>query len=82
MHPTSHWPENLAAGTRKKSVSRDLIFGIVLFFGFLLIYPFVAISMSAIVYLFMLPISYFHYKKLKKQNDDKDLEDDDFEDIL
>ena len=38
--------------------------------------------MSAIAYLFMLPISYFHYKKLKKQNDDKDLEDDDFEDIL
>ena len=31
----------------------------------------------------MLPISYFHYKKLKKQNDDKDnVEDDDFEDIL
>ena len=59
-----------------------LLFGIVLFFGFLLIYPFVAISMSAIAYLFMLPISYFHYKKLKKQNDDKDLEDDDFEDIL
>jgi CDP-diacylglycerol--serine O-phosphatidyltransferase len=59
-----------------------LLFGIVLFFGFLLIYPFVAISMGAIAYLFMLPISYFHFKKLKKQNDDKVLEDDDFEDIL
>ena len=60
-----------------------LLFGIVLFFGFLLIYPFIAISISAIAYLFMLPISYFHYKKLKKQNEDKDnVEDDDFEDIL
>ena len=60
-----------------------LLFGIVLFFGFLLIYPFVAISISAIVYLFMLPISYFHYKKLKKQNEYKDnVEEDDFEDIL
>jgi CDP-diacylglycerol--serine O-phosphatidyltransferase len=31
----------------------------------------------------MLPISYFHYNKLKKQNADKpNMEDDDFEDIL
>ena len=60
-----------------------LLFGIVLFFGLLLIYPFVAISMSAIVYLFMLPISYFHYNKLKKNNEDKEnVEDDEFEDIL
>ena len=60
-----------------------LLFGIVLFFGLLLIYPFVAISMSAIVYLFMLPISYFHYNKLKKNNENKDnVEDDEFEDIL
>ena len=60
-----------------------LLFGIVLFFGLLLIYPFVAISMSAIAYLFMLPISYFHYNKLKKNNEDKEnVEDDEFEDIL
>ena len=60
-----------------------LLFGIVLFFGLLLIYPFVAISMSAIVYLFMLPISYFHNNKLKKNNEDKEnVEDDEFEDIL
>jgi CDP-diacylglycerol--serine O-phosphatidyltransferase len=31
----------------------------------------------------MLPISFFHYQKLKKQNQDKDsIEDDDLEDIL
>jgi CDP-diacylglycerol--serine O-phosphatidyltransferase len=60
-----------------------LLFGIVLFFGLLLIYPFVAISMSAIVYLSMLPISYFHYNKLKKNNEDNEnVEDDEFEDIL
>ena len=60
-----------------------LLFGIVLFFGLLLIYPFVVISMSAIAYLFMLPISYFHYNKLKKNNEDKEnVEDDEFEDIL
>ena len=61
-----------------------LLFGIVLFFGLLLIYPFSIISISAVVYLLMLPISFFHYQKLKKQNQDKDLveEDDDLEDVL
>ena len=61
-----------------------LLFGIVLFFGLLLIYPFNVIAISAIVYLAMLPISYFHYQKLKKQNDDLNFkeEDDDQEDIL
>ena len=61
-----------------------LLFVIVLFFGLLLIYPFNVIAISAIVYLAMLPISYFHYQKLKKQNDDLNFkeEDDDQEDIL
>ena len=61
-----------------------LLFGIVLFFGLLLIYPFNVISISAIIYLGMLPISFFHYKKLKKQNEDQNYndEDDDLEDIL
>ena len=61
-----------------------LLFGIVLFFGVLLIYPFNVIAISAIVYLFMLPISFFHYQKLKKQNEDQNFrdEDDDLEDVL
>ncbi|MDB3886483.1 CDP-diacylglycerol--serine O-phosphatidyltransferase [Candidatus Pelagibacter sp.] len=60
-----------------------LLFGIVLFFGLLLIYPFNIIAISAVVYVLMLPISFFHYQKLKKQNQDKDsIEDDDLEDIL
>ena len=60
-----------------------LLFGIVLFFGLLLIYPFNIIVISAVVYVLMLPISFFHYQKLKKQNQDKDsIEDDDLEDIL
>jgi CDP-diacylglycerol---serine O-phosphatidyltransferase len=61
-----------------------LLFGIVLFFGLLLIYPFNMISISALVYLLMLPVSFFHYQKLKKQNQDKDSieEDDDLEDEL
>ena len=60
-----------------------LLFGIVLFFGLLLIYPFNIIAISAVVYVLMLPISFFHYQKLKKQNQDKDsIEVDDLEDIL
>jgi len=61
-----------------------LLFGIVLFFGLLLIYPFNVISISAIIYLSMLPISFVHYQKLKKQNEDQNYkdEDEDLEDIL
>ena len=61
-----------------------LLFGIVLFFGLLLIYPFNVIALSAIIYLVMLPISFFHYQKLKKQNEDQNFrdEDDDLEDVL
>ena len=61
-----------------------LLFGIVLFFGLLLIYPFNIIAVSAVVYLLILPISFFHYQKLKKQNQDKDSieDDDDLEDVL
>ena len=59
-----------------------LLFGIVLFFGLLLIYPFNVISISAIVYLTMLPISFFHYQKLKKQNEDTNNKEEDLEDVL
>ena len=60
-----------------------LLFGIVLFLGLLLIYPFNVIAISAVIYLSMLPISFFHFQKFKKQNQDKDsIEDDDLEDVL
>ena len=59
------------------------MFGIILFFGLLLIYTFEVISISSIIYLFLLPISYFHYQKLKKNNEnDKIHEDEDIEDVL
>ena len=60
-----------------------LLFGIVLFLGLLLIYPFNVISISSIIYLLMLPISFFHYQKLKKQHvDNNSVDDDDLEDVL
>ena len=60
-----------------------LLFGIVLFFGLLLIYPFKVISISAMIYLTLLPISFLHYQKLKKENEDvSQIDDEDQEDIL
>ena len=60
-----------------------LLFGIVLFFGLLLIYTFNVITITALIYLLVLPISFIHYQKNKKQHqNDKNKDDDDFEDIL
>ena len=60
-----------------------LLFGIVLFFGLLLIYTFNVIAISAIVYVFLLPISFVHFQKIKKQHEnDKIQDEDDLEDVL
>ena len=60
-----------------------LLFGIVLFFGLLLIYTFNVIAISIVVYLILLPISFFHYQKIKKRHEnDKIQDDDDLEDVL
>ena len=68
----------------QRSTTIFLLFGIVLFFGLLLVYPFNVISISAIAYLAILPISFIHFQKLKKQNQDQNFKDeqDDLEDIL
>ena len=60
-----------------------LLFGIVLFFGLLLIYTFDIIAISAIIYLLLLPISFIHFQKIKKQHEnDKIQDEDDLEDVL
>ena len=60
-----------------------LLFGIVLFFGLLLIYTFNVIAISTIIYLSLLPISFFHFQKIKKQHENERIQDeDDLEDIL
>ena len=60
-----------------------LLFGIVLFFGLLLIYTFNVIAISTIIYLLLLPISFFHFQKIKKQHENERIQDDDdLEDIL
>ena len=60
-----------------------LLFGIVLFFGLLLIYTFNVIAISTLIYVFLLPISYLHFQKIKKKHEnDKFQDDDDLEDEL
>ncbi len=60
-----------------------LLFGIVLFFGLLLIYTFNVIAVSTIIYLVLLPISFFHFQNIKKRHEkDKIQDEDELEDEL
>ena len=67
-----------------RSMTKFLLFGIVLFFGALLVYTFKILLISTFLYLCLIPISYFHHKKKKKEkNIITDInESDDLEDIL
>ena len=67
-----------------RSMTIFLLFGIVLFFGLLLIYTFKVIALSGLVYLSLIPISFLHYQKIKKQNNIGVIKDEneDLEDIL
>ena len=61
-----------------------LLFGVVLFFGLLLTYNFKVVALSGIIYLCLIPISYFHFRKMKKKEniDATNEENDNLEDIL
>ena len=62
-----------------------LLFGIVLFFGLLLIYTFKVLSISSSIYLLLIPISYLHFHKIKKKKNEEDINEEDnenLEDIL
>ena len=60
-----------------------LLFGIVLFFGLLLIYTFNVVAISIIVYVLLLPISFIHFQKIKKKHENEKIQDDDdLEDVL
>jgi len=65
-----------------RTMTKFLLFGIVLFFGALLVYTFKILAFSSFIYLCLIPISYFHFKKIKKEkniitekNENEDLED-------
>ena len=61
-----------------------LLFGIVLFFGLLLIYTFKILAITSLIYLLLIPVSYLHFQKIKKKKNIDDVSDDteNLEDIL
>ena len=65
-----------------RAMTKFLLFGIVLFFGALLVYTFKILAVSTFVYLCLIPVSYFHYKKIKKEKNITSNEDEGLEDIL
>ena len=65
-----------------RAMTKFLLFGIVLFFGALLVYTFKILTVSCIMYLCLIPVSYFHYKKIKKEKNITSDEEDDLEDVL
>jgi len=65
-----------------RSMTKFLLFGMVLFFGALLVYTFKVLAISSLIYLCLIPISYFHYKKIKKEKNIISDNDEGLEDIL
>jgi CDP-diacylglycerol---serine O-phosphatidyltransferase len=65
-----------------RSMTKFLLFGLVLFFGALLVYTFKILAVSSLVYLCLIPVSYFHYKKIKKEKNITSDKDEGLEDIL
>ena len=61
-----------------------VLFGIVLFFGLLLIYTFKVLVICGLIYICLIPIGYFNYQKIYKKKIlvDKNYDNDDPEDIL
>ena len=65
-----------------RSMTKFLLFGIVLFFGALLVYTFKILVISSLIYICLIPISYFHYQKIRKEKNITSDKDDGLEDIL
>ena len=65
-----------------RSMTKFLLFGIVLFFGALLVYTFKVLAISSLIYLCLIPLSYFHFKKIKKEKNITSDNDEGLEDIL
>ena len=65
-----------------RTMTKFLLFGIVLFFGALLVYTFKILAVSSLIYLCLIPISYFHYKRIKKEKNITSDKDEGLEDIL
>ncbi len=59
-----------------------LLFGVVLFFGLLLIYTYNIIVISSLLYLVLIPFSIFHFQNLNKKFVNEYIDNEEHEDIL
>ena len=59
-----------------------LLFGVVLFFGLLLIYTYNVIVISSLIYLALIPFSIFHFQNLNKKFVNENIDNEEHEDIL
>ena len=66
----------------QRSMTKFLLFGMVLFFGALLVFTFKVLAFSSLIYILLIPVSYFHYKKVKKDRNITSDKDEGLEDIL
>ena len=71
---------------KKISVPRRLtiflLFGVVLFFGLLLIYTYNVIVISSLLYLALIPLSIFHFQNLNKKFVNENIDNEEHEDVL
>ena len=66
-----------------RSMTIFLLFGIVLLFGLLLIFPFKFLALGCVIYILMVPLSIFHFLKLKKNlKNIKNYSEEEPEDVL
>ena len=65
-----------------RTMTKFLLFGMVLFFGALLVYTYKILALSCLIYIFLIPISYFHYTKIKKEKNITSDKDEELEDVL
>ena len=59
-----------------------LLFTLILFFGLLLIYTYNVIVISTLIYLLLIPISFFHFRSLSKKFSHVSQDGEDQEDVL
>ena len=59
-----------------------LLFGVVLFFGSLLIYTYNVIVLSSIIYLLLIPFSIYHFQSLNRKFKNEVIDNEEHEDVL
>jgi CDP-diacylglycerol--serine O-phosphatidyltransferase len=59
-----------------------LLLGIGIYISFIIYFPFEILFLTGLGYIFLIPISYFHYKRLKEKHSNENTEEDEIEDIL